>query len=229
MQSAIKEKTRLVGMDRDQVLLAMGHPDHKYRESKDGVESEDWIFGTPPGKIVFVTFNGNKVVKVKEQFAGLGSQTVSSQQVNQRPQLLGSTTQANDVCNQAQLWWKQKQCDPDYAHQSDIGIEVFCESGAHPRDLLLSNDPAKFLWGRCGETGAFRARRRLADRLTAGSAETRGIGDLRATLRKGLSISITRRMARREWGKDDRIIPPSALIPGPTGDEERWPAPRHAF
>ena len=82
MQSAIKEKRALVGMDRDQVLLAMGHPDHKYRESKDGVESEDWIFGTPPGKIVFVTFNGNKVVKVKEQFAGLGSQTVSSQQVN---------------------------------------------------------------------------------------------------------------------------------------------------
>jgi hypothetical protein len=82
VQSAIKEKRALVGMDRDQVLLAMGHPDHKYRESKDGVESEDWIFGTPPGKIVFVTFNGNKVVKVKEQYAGLGSQTVSSQQIN---------------------------------------------------------------------------------------------------------------------------------------------------
>ena len=77
VQKAIKEKRALVGMDRDQVLLAMGHPDHKYRESKDGVETEDWIFGTPPGKIVFVTFTGNKVVKVKEQYAGLGSQTVS--------------------------------------------------------------------------------------------------------------------------------------------------------
>ena len=75
VQKAIAEKRALVGMDRDQVLLAMGHPDHKYRETKDGVESEDWIFGTPPGKIVFVTFNGNKVVKVKEQYAGLGSQT----------------------------------------------------------------------------------------------------------------------------------------------------------
>ena len=61
------------------MLLAMGHPDHKYRGSKDGVESEDWIFGTPPGKIVFVTFNGNKVVKVKEQYAGLGSQTAVQQ------------------------------------------------------------------------------------------------------------------------------------------------------
>jgi hypothetical protein len=75
VQKAISEKRALVGMDRDQVLLAMGHPDHKYRESKEGVESEDWIFGTPPGKIVFVTFNGNKVVKVKEEYAGLGSQT----------------------------------------------------------------------------------------------------------------------------------------------------------
>lgn len=80
VQKAIKEKRALVGMDRDQVLLAMGHPDHKYRESKDGVETEDWIFGTPPGKIVFVTFAANKVERVKEEYAGLGSQT-SAQRV----------------------------------------------------------------------------------------------------------------------------------------------------
>jgi hypothetical protein len=82
IQQAVREKRALVGMDRDQVLLAMGHPDHKYRETKDGLETEDWIFGTPPGKIVFVTFNGNKVVKVKEEYAGLGSETVSNQQIN---------------------------------------------------------------------------------------------------------------------------------------------------
>jgi hypothetical protein len=79
VQKAIAEKRALVGMDRDQVLLSMGHPDHKYRETKDGIDSEDWIFGTPPGKITFVTFAGSKVVKVKEQYAGLGSQTVSQQ------------------------------------------------------------------------------------------------------------------------------------------------------
>jgi hypothetical protein len=82
VQKAIAEKRALVGMDRNQVLLAVGHPDRKYRESKDGVETEDWIFGTPPGKIVFVTFNGNKVVKVKEQYAGLGSQTTPTPQIN---------------------------------------------------------------------------------------------------------------------------------------------------
>jgi hypothetical protein len=37
------------------------------------VDLEDWVYGTPPGKIVFVTFNGEKVVKVKEDYAGLGT------------------------------------------------------------------------------------------------------------------------------------------------------------
>ena len=79
MKQAIAEKRVLVGMDRDEVLLVLGHPDHKYRETKDGVDSEDWIFGTPPGKVTFVTFNGSKVVKVKDQYAGLGGQVSGPQ------------------------------------------------------------------------------------------------------------------------------------------------------
>src|ERR1700733_14013038 len=74
VQKAIQTKKVIQGMDRDQVLLAMGHPDHKSREVKDGMELEDWIFGQPPGKITFVTFNGSKVIKVKEEYAGLGMQ-----------------------------------------------------------------------------------------------------------------------------------------------------------
>ena len=35
---------------------------------------EDWVYGTPPGRITFVTFNGDKVIKVKESYAGLGGQ-----------------------------------------------------------------------------------------------------------------------------------------------------------
>ena len=61
-------------MDRDQVLLAMGRPTHKSREVKDGLEIEDWVFGQPPGKITFVTFTGSKVIKVKQQYAGLGTE-----------------------------------------------------------------------------------------------------------------------------------------------------------
>ncbi len=72
-QQAIKEKRAIEGMDREQVLLALGRPLRKVRETKDGVELEDWIYGQPPGKIVFVTFNGSKAVKVKETYAGLGT------------------------------------------------------------------------------------------------------------------------------------------------------------
>jgi hypothetical protein len=76
-QKAIKEKRVLVGMDREQVIMAVGRPQHKSREIKDGLETEDWVFGTPPGKITFVTFNGDKVSKVKDSYAGLGSQVAA--------------------------------------------------------------------------------------------------------------------------------------------------------
>jgi hypothetical protein len=74
VQQAIKEKRAREGMDREQVILAMGRPVHKTRETKDGLELEDWIYGKSPGRITFVTFNGNKVIKVKESYAGLGAE-----------------------------------------------------------------------------------------------------------------------------------------------------------
>lgn len=72
VQKAIKEKRPIEGMDREQVLLALGRPRHKTREVKEGAETEDWIYGQPPGKITFVTFEGSKVVRVKDTYAGLG-------------------------------------------------------------------------------------------------------------------------------------------------------------
>jgi hypothetical protein len=73
-QAAIKEKRVLVGMDHEQVRMALGQPQHKSRETKDGLEVEDWVYGTPPGKITFITFSGDKVIKVKDAYAGLGNQ-----------------------------------------------------------------------------------------------------------------------------------------------------------
>src|ERR1019366_6909044 len=55
-------------------MLSLGRPNHKSREVKDGIELEDWVFGQPPGRITFVTFNGSKVIKVKEEYAGLGTE-----------------------------------------------------------------------------------------------------------------------------------------------------------
>lgn len=74
VKKAIKDKHVTVGMDHDQVVMALGQPQHKEREVRDGVEFEDWVFGTPPGRITFVTFNGSKVVTVKEAYAGLGTE-----------------------------------------------------------------------------------------------------------------------------------------------------------
>jgi len=68
MQKAVKEKRPTVGMDRETVLAAIGRPDRKVRErAPDGVETEDWIYGKPPAKTVFVKFEGDKVIQV-EQF-----------------------------------------------------------------------------------------------------------------------------------------------------------------
>jgi hypothetical protein len=74
VKKAIAEKRAEAGMDRDEVLLALGRPTRKIREQKDGDEIEDWIYGTPPGRIVLVTFNGHKVLKIKETYAGLGAE-----------------------------------------------------------------------------------------------------------------------------------------------------------
>ena len=71
MKKAISDKHVTVGMTRDQVKMALGQRDSNYRQTtKDGVETEDWIYGKPPGKITFVTFAGSKVIAVKETYAG---------------------------------------------------------------------------------------------------------------------------------------------------------------
>jgi hypothetical protein len=76
MQAAVKEKRAIEGMDRDQVIMALGKPRHKQREIREGEEMEDWVYGLPPGKITFVTFKDDKVVRVKDSYAGLGGTTM---------------------------------------------------------------------------------------------------------------------------------------------------------
>ena len=67
IQKAIQDKQPVVGMDHDMVLAAMGRPDRKVREKgSDGNEIEDWIYGTPPAKTIFVSFEGDKVTEVHQ-------------------------------------------------------------------------------------------------------------------------------------------------------------------
>jgi len=49
IKEAVKAKKAIEGMNHDQVLLAVGKPVHKSRETKEGTEYEDWIYGEPPG------------------------------------------------------------------------------------------------------------------------------------------------------------------------------------
>lgn len=84
-QEAIEEERVVAGMDRDMVLLAKGKPQHKVRDFKDGVETEDWIYGIPPGSITFVTFEEEKVIRVKEAYAHVGGRVKTREDPEQQP------------------------------------------------------------------------------------------------------------------------------------------------
>ncbi len=67
MKKAIQERRPTVGMDREEVIAAIGKPEHKVRErDSEGNEIEDWIYGQPPSKTVFVRFMGDRVTSVKQ-------------------------------------------------------------------------------------------------------------------------------------------------------------------
>ncbi len=66
-RQAIAARKAIVGMDRSMVLAALGRPEHKVRNfPADGGETEDWIYGEPPGTTIFVTFQGEQVIRVKQ-------------------------------------------------------------------------------------------------------------------------------------------------------------------
>src|SRR5215475_276009 len=67
IKSAIQDRRPLIGMDREMVVAAIGKPGHKVRErDTDGNEIEDWIYGTPPAKTIFVRFTGEKVSSIRQ-------------------------------------------------------------------------------------------------------------------------------------------------------------------
>jgi hypothetical protein len=67
LKKAIQDRRPTVGMDREEVVAAIGKPEHKVRERDSaGNEIEDWIYGQPPSKTVFVRFQGERVTSVRQ-------------------------------------------------------------------------------------------------------------------------------------------------------------------
>ncbi|MBS1840798.1 MAG: hypothetical protein JSS69_17070 [Acidobacteria bacterium] len=67
IKAAISERRPLIGMDREMVVAAIGKPGHKVRErDSDGNDIEDWIYGTPPAKTIFVRFTGERVSSIRQ-------------------------------------------------------------------------------------------------------------------------------------------------------------------
>jgi hypothetical protein len=67
MKKAIQDRRPAVGMDREEVIAAIGKPEHKVRErDSEGNEIEDWIYGQPPSKTIFVRFQGDHVTSIKQ-------------------------------------------------------------------------------------------------------------------------------------------------------------------
>jgi hypothetical protein len=67
IREAIAAKRAVAGMDPDQVVAALGRAERKVRErQQDGTETEDWIYGQPPGKTIFVRFAHDKVISVTQ-------------------------------------------------------------------------------------------------------------------------------------------------------------------
>ena len=67
MKKAITERHAVLGMDREEVVAAIGKPDRKVRErDANGNDTEDWIYGHPPDKTIFVKFTGEIVTSIKQ-------------------------------------------------------------------------------------------------------------------------------------------------------------------
>lgn len=67
VKKAIQDRVPKVGMDREMVVAAIGKPGHKVRErDSQGNEIEDWIYGNPPDKTMFVRFMGDKVTSIRQ-------------------------------------------------------------------------------------------------------------------------------------------------------------------
>jgi hypothetical protein len=65
-QEAVKSKEARIGMDRSTVIMALGRPNNRFYEKKDGVSTEQWKYDLRGYHVLFVTFEENVVVEIKQ-------------------------------------------------------------------------------------------------------------------------------------------------------------------
>ena len=65
-KEAVELKEARIGMDKSTVLLALGRPNNRVRETVNGIEQEDWIYSGKGYRMTFVTFEDNVVVRIRE-------------------------------------------------------------------------------------------------------------------------------------------------------------------
>src|SRR5438094_9183066 len=53
-QEAVRAKEARIGMDRSTVIMALGRPNNKFRETKNGVPSEQWLYELRGNRRLFV-------------------------------------------------------------------------------------------------------------------------------------------------------------------------------
>jgi hypothetical protein len=71
VKEAIENHHVLVGMNREMVLYAKGHPEKKTREKDDqGTDYEEWIYGEPPQDVDFIRLVGDEVTRVETMKVG---------------------------------------------------------------------------------------------------------------------------------------------------------------
>lgn len=103
---AVKNHRALVGMDKDMVLYAKGRPPRRLRESREGKDYEEWIYGDPPQDVEFIRFledkvvsieqmkvSGEKVVRTQDEVGDLGG-TLDASAKKQRPEAMAGDSAA---------------------------------------------------------------------------------------------------------------------------------------
>lgn len=135
LAEAVKNQRALVGMDREMVGHAKGRPPRRVRESEDGVEYEEWIYGQPPNDVEFIRFVGDKVVRISTMAVD-GKKTVRME--DEVGPLTGQVAQSGPGAP-GQPQQPAERPAPSLRRPGDDKIDV--QPTSRPKDPLPQADP----------------------------------------------------------------------------------------